>query len=84
MIEAALKWVRSFGRFWIDFLFGDSAVLFPGTLVVVGVAFALRHDRVAAVIAVPLLVIGLIVGTAYLGRRKPAAGDPPGERLETD
>lgn len=84
MIEVVARTLRSFGRFWLDFLFGDSAVLFPGTLVVVGVAFALRHDRVAAVIAVPVLVIGLIVGTAYLGRRKPATGDQPREHLEAD
>lgn len=71
MMVAVARWARAFGRFWLDFLFGDSPVLFPATLLIVGVAFALRHDRLAAVVTVPLLVIGLIVGTAYLGRSKP-------------
>ena len=78
---AVTRWARAFGRFWLDFLFGDSPVLFPATLVIVAVAFALRHHRLAAVIAVPVLVIVLIVGTAYLGRKKPAQ---PGTSVEAN
>jgi hypothetical protein len=76
------RWLRTFGHFWFDFLFGDSPVLFPATLVVVAVAFELRHHRLAAVISVPLLVIALIVGTAYLGRTK-SAQPGTGEADET-
>ena len=83
MTVAVTRWARAFGRFWLDFLFGDSPVLFPGTLVIVGVAFALRHDRLAAVVTVPLLVIGLIVGTAYLGRRKPTEPETPAEARQS-
>lgn len=82
-MAAAARWVRTFGRFWFDFLFGDSPVLFPATLVIVAIAFALRHHRLAAVIVVPLLVIGLIVGTAFLGRRKPARPEPPADGTQT-
>ncbi len=64
---------RAFGRFWLDFLFGDSPVLFPATLLVVGVAFALHRDLAAAVVTVPLLVIGLLAGTVYFGSQRPAA-----------
>jgi hypothetical protein len=74
---AVARWARAFGRFWFDFLFGDSPVLFPATLAIVGVAFALHHDRPAAVVMVPLLVIVLIVGSAYLGRRKSTERERP-------
>jgi hypothetical protein len=81
-MAAIARWLRAFGHFWFDFLFGDSPVLFPATLVVVAVAFGLRHHRLAAVISVPLLVIALIVGTAYLGRTK-SAQPGTGEADET-
>lgn len=84
MMTSIARWASAFGRFWLDFLFGDSPVLFPATLAIVGVAFGLRHDRVEAVITVPLLVIGLIVATAYLGRRKATETDRPSEVRELD
>ena len=68
--------LHGFGHFWIDFLFGDSPILAPATLAIVGVAFALRHDRAAAVALVPMLVVLLLGTTAYLGRRRP--GPSPG------
>jgi hypothetical protein len=75
---------RAFGRFWLDFLFGDSPVLFPATLLVVGVAFALHRDLAAAVVIVPLLVIGLLAGTVYFGSRKPTTPEAPSGAREPD
>ncbi|HLM97142.1 MAG TPA: hypothetical protein VK283_12560 [Acidimicrobiales bacterium] len=74
------RWLAAFGRFWLEFLFGDSLLLFPATLAIVGVAFALRHQRTAAIVVVPLLLVGLIAFAAYLGRqRAPRPGPGEGE-----
>jgi len=61
---------RAFGHFWVDFLLGDSPILAPATLIIVGVAYGLRHERIAAIIVVPLLVVTLIGATAFFGRRR--------------
>ncbi|MCU1490258.1 MAG: hypothetical protein JWM85_1663 [Acidimicrobiaceae bacterium] len=58
----------AFGRFWWDFLIGDTPELFVGALVVIGVAFALRHERAAAVVTVPLLIVLVLGLSTYRGR----------------
>ena len=70
--------VRAFGRFWFDFLFGDSVALLPGTLVVLAVGAALHHDRVAAIVTVPALVVLLLLVASYMGRSRPTGGGRPG------
>jgi hypothetical protein len=71
--------LRSFGRFWWDFLVGDTPELFVAMLVLVGVAFALRHDRVAAVILLPVLATVAVVGSAWRGRRRAPRRTEPAE-----
>jgi hypothetical protein len=71
------RWVKAFGHFWWDFLVGDTPELFVAMLVLVGIAFALRHDRVAAVVTLPLLAIVALLASAWRGRvrtrkRRPA------------
>jgi hypothetical protein len=75
MTRVIARGARAFVRFVVDFLFGDSLVIFPATLVIVLIAYALRHERAAAIVAVPLLVSALIGGTAFIGRRRPATSD---------
>jgi len=60
----------AFGRFWWDFLVGDTPELFVGMLVVVGVIVLLVHvgARDAAVGVAPTLVIALLVGSSLRGR----------------
>jgi len=65
---AVVRALRAFGRFWWDFLAADTPELFIATLVLVGVAFALRRDRTADVVVLPLLAIVALVGSAWRGR----------------
>jgi hypothetical protein len=58
------RWAVAFGRFWWDFLVGDTPELFVGTLLVIGIVAALVHahlPRLAVAVAVPVLVAGLLV-----------------------
>ncbi|MGH8982234.1 MAG: hypothetical protein ACRDWE_14650 [Acidimicrobiales bacterium] len=74
--------VKAFGAFWWDFLVGDTPELFVAMLVLVGIAFALHRDRVAAVILLPALAIVFLLASAWRGRaadarRPPQATEPP-------
>jgi hypothetical protein len=58
-----LPWLRAFGRFWWDFLIGDTPELFIGAIVVVGAAALLctvPGARHAAAFVLPALVAGLL------------------------
>lgn len=68
MTKSLARWVKAFGHFWWGFLVGDTPELFVVMLVLVGVAFALRHDQVAAVVLLPLLAILALLGSAWRGR----------------
>ncbi|MBO0714593.1 MAG: hypothetical protein J2P59_07535 [Acidimicrobiales bacterium] len=70
MIGTVTRAVSAFGRFWWDFLIGDTPELFVATLVVIGVAFGLRHERWVAVAVVPALAVGFLLASAYRGRRR--------------
>lgn len=66
------RWLRVFGRFWWQFLVGDTPEIAVGVLGLVGLSFALRHDRVAAAVGIPLLC-GLLLGlSTWRGRRRRA------------
>ncbi len=57
------RWLRAFGRFWWDFLIGDTPELFIGAVVVVGAAALLctvTGARHAAAFVLPALVAGLL------------------------
>lgn len=73
MTAALGRAAKAFGRFWWDFLIGDTPELFFATLVVVGAAFLLRHDRPVAVAVLPLLAVVMLVGSAYRGRKRRVA-----------
>ena len=75
MIGAIRKGLVAFGRFWWDFLVGDTPGLFLGILALVAVTFALRSTPPAAVIVVPLLAAGLLFATTYRGRVRRSEGD---------
>jgi len=64
------KWVRAFGRFWWDFLVGDTPELFLGVLIVLGVAFACRSERALAVVLVPLAAVVVLLASTIHGRRR--------------
>jgi hypothetical protein len=59
---------RAFGRFWWEFLVGDTPELFVAALCVVAVAFALASLHVLPVIVVPGVAIVAVVWSAARGR----------------
>ncbi len=69
-MSTAVKWLSAFGRFWWDFLIGDTPELFLAVLVVIGLAFALHHDRVAGIVVVLLAVIGFLGTSTWRGRKR--------------
>jgi hypothetical protein len=66
--NAFTRSATAFGRFWWDFLIGDTPELFLATLVVVGLAVVLHRDRVVAIIVVPMAVIGFLGLSTWRGR----------------
>jgi hypothetical protein len=62
--------LTAFGRFWWDFLVGDTPELFVAMLLIVGAALALHHHRWAAVVVLPSLIIAAVVLSAFRGRKR--------------
>ena len=63
-----LRWLTAFGRFWWDFLIGDTPELFVGVVAVIGViaVLCLRPGlRTAAAILMPVLVAGLLTVSVW-------------------
>lgn len=62
----------AFGRFWWDFLIGDTPELFVAGLGILGVAALLAKEisATAAWAVVPLLVIAALVVSVLQGRKR--------------
>jgi hypothetical protein len=65
-----MKYLKAFGRFWWEFLIGDTPEIALGGLVVLGLAFALDDARIAATIVLPIAVAALLVGSVLRGRTR--------------
>lgn len=61
-----MSWVRAFGRFWYDFIVGDSVVLAIGavSLLVAGWLFVSTFGTVSAEFVLPLAVAGTLAWSA--------------------
>jgi len=71
--SVTVRWLRAFGRFWWEFLIGDTPELFVGVVVVIGVlALLCLHPglRTAAALAAPVLVAGVLTASIYRAARK--------------
>jgi hypothetical protein len=58
-----VKWVKAFGRFWWDFLIGDTPELFVGSVAVLFAAALVAHaggPRALTWAGLPLLVVGML------------------------
>jgi hypothetical protein len=69
--------VVAFGRFWWDFLVGDTPELLVGSVVAVGIAALLVHTvgvRVVVIGSLPLLVVGLLALSTFWARRRARPG----------
>jgi hypothetical protein len=68
--------VVGFGRFWWEFLIGDTPELFVGAVVVVGSVALLCLDhslRTVAALVLPVLVAGLLGTSVWkAGRKRPS------------
>ena len=66
-----LRWLQAFGRFWWDFLVGDTPELFIAVLVIVGITAFLTANvsTVAAWVTMPVLVIAALTVSVLRGRR---------------
>jgi hypothetical protein len=54
------KWLTAFGRFWWDFLVGDTPEIFVAVIAILVVIQAIRgagHNNALAVTALPVLVV---------------------------
>jgi hypothetical protein len=67
----AVRGLVAFGRFWWDFLVGDTPELFLATLVVVGVAFLFEDVPVVGVVLTIGSVISFLALSTWRGRKKP-------------
>lgn len=62
--------LRAFGRFWWDFLVGDTPELALATGGVVAVAFLLAGTRWLGAIVLPLLAAGFLLLSVLRGSRR--------------
>jgi hypothetical protein len=67
-VTTVTRGLRAFGRFWLDFLVGDTPELFVATLVVVGAALALASLHVLSIVVVPAVAVVAVVWSAARGR----------------
>lgn len=73
MTVRALRFVVAFGRFWWDFLIGDTPELFVGAVVAVSLVALLCTDHAARSIAAgvfPVLVAALIGVSVWKAARR--------------
>ena len=61
--------VVAFGRFWWEFLVGDTPELFVATLIVIGLAVALHHHTIVAIVVVLAAVLGCLGLSTWRGRK---------------
>ena len=67
------KMVVAFGRFWWEFLIGDTPELFVGAVLVVGLVALVCVDhgaRAWAAVLLPLLVAGLLGSSVWRAKRR--------------
>jgi hypothetical protein len=60
----------AFGRFWWDFLIGDTPELFAAALAVIGLALLLHRDGGVAIVVVLAAVIGCLALSTWKGRSR--------------
>jgi hypothetical protein len=66
------RWLKAFAAFWWDFLVGDTPELLIGVLVAIGVVALITQAasvNALAVVAFPILVVGLLAGSLARARQ---------------
>jgi hypothetical protein len=75
----AMRWLTAFGRFWWEFLIGDTPELFVGVVVVIGglAVLCLRPGlRTLAALAAPVLVAAVLAASVGRAARAARRRDP--------
>lgn len=62
-----------FGRFWWDFLVGDTPELFLAVLAVIGIALALHRNTAAGAVLVIAAVVAFLALSTWRGRKRDAS-----------
>jgi len=62
--------LRAFGRFWWDFVIGDTPELALATAVIVVVAYLLAGTTIAGAIVLPLLAAVFLLVSSLRGRTR--------------
>ena len=70
MTGAIGRAVVAFGRFWWDFLVGDTPELAVATGIIVAVAFLVSGERALGVVLLPLLAAGFLFLSTWRGSRR--------------
>jgi hypothetical protein len=65
-----VRWVKAFGRFWWDFLVGDTPELFVATVLIVIITAVLAKtvSTTVAWVTMPILVVAALVASVWRGR----------------
>ena len=74
MTGLVVRGVKAFGKFWWDFLIGDTPELFLATGIIVALAFLIDGERLVAVILLPLLAAAFLLVSTLRGRRRAPGG----------
>ena len=72
-MSAVARALAAFGRFWWDFLVGDTPELFFATLVLVAIAVGFGHDATLRSAGVPVLLVaavGFLALSTWRGRKR--------------
>ena len=70
MTELVVRGVKAFGKFWWDFLVGDTPELFLATGIIVALAFLIDGERLVGAILLPLLAAAFLLVSTLRGRRR--------------
>lgn len=67
-----MRFIRSFGRFWWDFIVGDDWRIAAGLVLAVGLTSLLSHGGVNAWWLLPVAVALLLAGSLWRATRQSA------------
>jgi hypothetical protein len=62
--------LTAFGRFWWDFVVGDTPEFAVATLLIIGVALLLRHSTWVPALLLPFLAATFLLAGTLRGRRR--------------
>ena len=74
MTEILVRGVKAFGRFWWDFLIGDTPELALATGIIVALAFLIDGQRLVGVVLLPVLAAAFLLASTLRGRRRAPGG----------